>query len=90
VSLATTADLVAAAAADGTAVLAFNVVTVEHAEGIAEGVERAGAVALLQVSENTVRFHGGRLAPPLRRAPGSPRSRRPSWRSTSTTSRTSR
>lgn len=62
-SLATTADLVASAAAAGTAVLAFNVVTVEHAEGIAEGVERAGVPALLQVSENTVRFHGGRMAP---------------------------
>jgi fructose-bisphosphate aldolase class II len=62
-SLATTAALVASAVADGSAVLAFNVVTVEHAEGIAEGVERAGVAALLQVSENTVRFHGGRLAP---------------------------
>ena len=62
-SLATTADLVASAVADATAVLAFNVVTVEHAEGIAEGAERAGVAALLQISENTVRFHGGRMAP---------------------------
>ncbi|BBX32852.1 tagatose-bisphosphate aldolase [Mycolicibacterium mageritense DSM 44476 = CIP 104973] len=62
-TLSATADLVAAATADGTAVLAFNVVTLEHAEGIAEGVERAGAAALMQVSENTVRFHGGHLAP---------------------------
>lgn len=62
-SLAATADLVAAAATGGTAVLAFNVVTVEHVEGIAKGVERAGAAALLQVSENTVRFHGGRISP---------------------------
>ncbi|KAA0099972.1 fructose-bisphosphate aldolase [Mycolicibacterium sp. P1-18] len=62
-SLAATADLVGSAVADGTAVLAFNVVTVEHAEGIAEGAERAGVAALFQISENTVRFHGGRMAP---------------------------
>ncbi|MEH3138924.1 MAG: class II fructose-bisphosphate aldolase [Mycobacterium kyogaense] len=43
--------------------LAFNVITLEHAEGIALGVERAGAAALIQISENTVRFHGGALAP---------------------------
>ncbi|MEU0496928.1 class II fructose-bisphosphate aldolase [Mycobacterium sp. NPDC006124] len=62
-SLAATADLVAAAVADGTAVLAFNVITLEHAEGIAEGAEQAGVAALLQLSENTIRFHGGQLAP---------------------------
>ena len=62
-TLATTADLVASAAAEDTAVLAFNVITIEHAEGIADGVERAGVAALMQVSENTVRFHGGRIAP---------------------------
>jgi fructose/tagatose bisphosphate aldolase len=54
VSLATTADLVASAASEGTAVLAFNVITIEHAEGVADGVERAGVAALMQVSENTV------------------------------------
>jgi fructose-bisphosphate aldolase class II len=63
VSLATTADLIVSAAAADTAVLAFNVITIEHAEGIASGVERAGAAAVLQVSENTVLFHGGRIAP---------------------------
>lgn len=62
-TLATTADLVASATATGTAVLAFNAITLEHAEGIAEGVERAGAAALIQISENTIRFHGGRVAP---------------------------
>ncbi|MCU1697126.1 MAG: fructose-bisphosphate aldolase [Mycobacterium sp.] len=64
-SLATTGDLVASAAATCTAVLAFNVITLEHAEGIADGVERAGVAAVLQLSENTVRFHGGRIAPLL-------------------------
>jgi fructose-bisphosphate aldolase class II len=65
VTLASTADLVASATATDTAVLAFNVITLEHAEGIADGVERAGVAAVLQLSENTVRFHGGRLAPLL-------------------------
>ncbi|MHA3023374.1 class II fructose-bisphosphate aldolase [Mycobacterium sp. BMJ-28] len=62
-SLATTAELVGAAATRRTAVFAFNVITIEHAEGIADGAERAGVAAVLQVSENTVRFHGGRIAP---------------------------
>lgn len=64
-TVAVTADLVAAAAAAGGAVLAFNVITLEHAEGIAEGAERAGAPVLLQISENTIVFHGGRPAPLL-------------------------
>jgi fructose-bisphosphate aldolase class II len=63
VTLAATANLVASAAAQDTAVLAFNVITIEHAEGIADGVERAGVTAIMQVSENTVLFHGGRIAP---------------------------
>jgi fructose-bisphosphate aldolase class II len=63
VTLAATADLVASAVRRRAAVLAFNVITLEHAEGIAEGAERAGVPALLQVSENTVKFHGGRLGP---------------------------
>jgi fructose-bisphosphate aldolase class II len=63
VTLAATADLVASATRERTAVLAFNVITLEHAEGIAQGAERAGIAALMQVSENTVKFHGGRIAP---------------------------
>lgn len=62
-TLAATADLVASAVSAGTAVLAFNVITIEHAEGIADGAERAGIPAILQISENTVGFHGGRIAP---------------------------
>ena len=64
-TVAATPDLVAAATAAGTAVLAFNVVSIEHAEGIAAGVERADSAALLQISENTIVFHGGRIAPLL-------------------------
>ena len=62
-TLAATADLVASATREHTALLAFNAITLEHAEGIAEGAERAGAAVLIQVSENTVKFHGGQLAP---------------------------
>jgi fructose-bisphosphate aldolase class II len=65
VTLATTRDLVAGAVTENRAVLAFNVITLEHAEGIVAGVERANGQALLQVSENAVRFHGGQLAPIL-------------------------
>ena len=61
--LAATGDLVASATAAGTAVLAFNVITLEHAEGVADGAERAGAPAIIQISENTILFHGGRIAP---------------------------
>jgi fructose-bisphosphate aldolase, class II len=63
VTLAATSELVASAAAAGTAVLAFNVITIEHVEGVADGVERAGSAALFQISENTIGFHGGRMAP---------------------------
>lgn len=61
--LATTADLVRRAQDDGRGVAAFNVITLEHAEGIVRGAELAGAPVILQISENAVRFHGGRLAP---------------------------
>ncbi|MGB3480800.1 MAG: class II fructose-bisphosphate aldolase [Mycobacterium sp.] len=64
-TIAATPDLVAAAVAAGSAVPAFNVITIEHIEGVAAGVERAGAAALFQISENTMAFHGGRMAPLL-------------------------
>jgi fructose-bisphosphate aldolase, class II len=64
-SLATTADLVTSAVARDAAVLAFNVIGFEHAEGIAAGAERAASPVLMQISENTAKFHGGHLAPLL-------------------------
>lgn len=64
-TLARTADLVAAASTQGAAVASFNVITLEHAEGIADGVTRAGAAAILQISHNAVRYHGGNLRPLL-------------------------
>lgn len=62
--IARTGDLVDAAAAGGTAVVAFNVITVEHAEAIVMGLERAERPGVLQLSENAVRFHG-EMAPVL-------------------------
>ena len=41
---------------------AFNVITLEHAEGIVAGAEQARLPVILQVSENTADYHGG-LAP---------------------------
>ncbi|MGH3423386.1 MAG: class II fructose-bisphosphate aldolase [Nocardioidaceae bacterium] len=61
--LVRTADLVADAVAAGTGVAAFNVITLEHAEAIAAGSEQANRPAILQLSQNCARFHGGDLAP---------------------------
>ena len=62
-TLATTADLVARARSRAVGLPAFNVITLEHAEAIAAGAERAGCAAILQISENAVKFHGGQLRP---------------------------
>jgi fructose-bisphosphate aldolase class II len=56
--LITTAELVAGAAARDGGVAAFNVITLEHAEGIVSGAQAAGVGVILQVSENTVAYHG--------------------------------
>jgi len=50
-------------AADGRGIGAFNVITVEHAEAIADGATRAGLPVIMQISENAVAFHDGRLEP---------------------------
>ncbi|MGW4399940.1 class II fructose-bisphosphate aldolase [Amycolatopsis nivea] len=55
-------NLLAAARERGSAMGAFNVILLEHAEAIAEGAEQAGLPVVLQISENCVRYHGG-LAP---------------------------
>ena len=61
--LVTTARIVDAARRVEQGVAAFNVVTLEHAEAIATGAERAEQPAILQISENVVGFHGGQLRP---------------------------
>jgi len=40
------------------AIGAFNIVQIEHATAIAAGAERAGFPVVMQISENTVRYHG--------------------------------
>ncbi len=59
--LVATRDLVRREGGHG--VCAFNVITLEHAEAIVAGAERAGLPVILQISENAVRFHGGRPGP---------------------------
>lgn len=61
--LARTADLVAAAHQAGAGLAAFNVITLEHAEAIVAGAEHVGKPVILQISENAVSFHHGRLRP---------------------------
>ncbi|MEV6124025.1 ketose-bisphosphate aldolase [Streptomyces sp. NPDC052077] len=66
--LVTTGELVGRAAAARSAVAAFNIITLEHVEAVVSGAETAGAPVVLQVSENAVRFRGGRLLPLARAA----------------------
>ena len=55
-------EIVRAAAARGIAACAFNVIGIEHAEGIVAGAQAAGVGVILAISENCVRYHGA-LAP---------------------------
>ncbi|WP_432836929.1 class II fructose-bisphosphate aldolase [Dactylosporangium sp. CA-092794] len=61
--LTPTGEIVADAQRKGVGAGAFNVITVEHAEAIVTGAEAAGCAVILQISENAVRFHHGRLGP---------------------------
>lgn len=62
-TLTTAAALIQQARAQRVGVPAFNVITVEHAEAIAAGAEQADRPVILQISENAVKFHHGRLGP---------------------------
>jgi fructose-bisphosphate aldolase class II len=57
-----TAASMAEIAGSGAAIGAFNVIGIEHAEGIVAGAESAQAPVVLQISENCVAYHGA-LAP---------------------------
>ena len=57
--LARTTDILTVAARDRRGVGAFNVVQLEHGQAIVSGAARAGAPVILQISQNTVRYHGG-------------------------------
>ncbi|MED7948397.1 class II fructose-bisphosphate aldolase [Streptomyces sp. BE20] len=56
--LTPTADIVGPAHAGAYGVGAFNVVQIEHAEAIVTGAEQAALPVILQISENTARYHG--------------------------------
>jgi fructose-bisphosphate aldolase class II len=62
---ATTSALVTTARATGRGLAAFNIITLEHAEAVTAAAERTGLPVVLQISENAVRFHGGRVEPVL-------------------------
>jgi fructose-bisphosphate aldolase class II len=64
---ARTGDLVQTAVAAGDSVLALNVISLEHAEGILLGALHADRPVILQVSENAIRYHDG-VGEPLLRA----------------------
>lgn len=55
-------DVLSPAQQGGTALGAFNVIQIEHAEAIVAGAEAVGRPTVLQLSENAVRYHGA-LAP---------------------------
>jgi fructose-bisphosphate aldolase class II len=62
VTLTSMSQLVTAARKHGRGIGAFNVIQLEHAEAIIAGAQRADLPVVLQISENTVRYHGA-LAP---------------------------
>ncbi len=64
-TLARTSDLIEHARTAVAAVPAFNVITIEHVEGIVEGAERAHRAVILQLSENAIRYHQGSARPIL-------------------------
>lgn len=55
--------LIDAARAAGRGIAAFNVITIEHAEAVIDGAERAGAPVILQISENAVTYHRRNVFP---------------------------
>lgn len=60
--LVSTHDLLSQARASGRGLAALNVIHLESAEAIAAGAEAAGHGAILQISQNCVKYHGA-LAP---------------------------
>lgn len=64
-TLAHTGDLIGDAAGTGVGLAAFNVISLEQGEAIIEAAEDTGLPAVLQISENCIKFHGGRLTPLL-------------------------
>lgn len=61
-TLVATGELARDAQRAGVGLGAFNVIMLEHAQAIVSGAEQCGRPVVLQLSENTVRYHGA-LAP---------------------------
>ena len=62
-TLARTGQLMGDAVGSGVGLAAFNVISLEHGEAIIEAAEETGLPAVLQISENCIKFHRGRLRP---------------------------
>lgn len=62
-TLISTAQLLDDSVSAARGLAAFNVITLEYAEGIVAGAEAAGRPVILQLSENAVKFHGRNLRP---------------------------
>ncbi|MFE5937454.1 ketose-bisphosphate aldolase [Streptomyces sp. NPDC056470] len=56
--LTTTGEIVLEARERAAGAGAFNVIQIEHAQAIVAGAEAAGRPVILQISENTARYHG--------------------------------
>ncbi|MFJ4626925.1 ketose-bisphosphate aldolase [Streptomyces sp. NPDC088847] len=61
--LCRSADLIAEAHASGSGIAAFNVITLEHVQAVADAARRTGRPAIVQISQNAVRHHGGDVMP---------------------------
>ena len=61
--LADTAALARDCAARKVGLAAFNVVLLDHAEAFVNAAENTGLPLVLQLSQNAVKYHGGRLRP---------------------------
>ena len=57
-SRTTSGKLVAEKANSSTAIGAFNVILLEHAEALVLGAEKSQLPLILQISENCVKYHG--------------------------------
>lgn len=62
-TLAHTGELMRDAIGSGVGLAAFNVISLEHGEAIVEAAEQTELPAVLQISENCIKFHRGRLTP---------------------------
>jgi fructose-bisphosphate aldolase class II len=60
--LTTTENLIRSSVANRTTILAFNVITLEHVEAVCRAAAQVQRPAILQISENAVKYHDGAAA----------------------------